>query len=36
MKAGLKSDCWKEPKTEIFVFTAEVFGEKDLMKSAGS
>lgn len=28
-KAGLPWDCWKDPKTTIEVFTAEVFGEKD-------
>jgi len=27
-KAGLKPDAWKDPATEIYVFTAEVFGEK--------
>lgn len=26
-KAGLASDCYKDPKTEIFVFTAQVFSE---------
>jgi AmmeMemoRadiSam system protein A len=25
-KAGLPADAWKDPKTEIFLFTAEVFG----------
>ena len=29
-KAGLPSDCWKDPKTTIEVFTAEVFNEKDI------
>jgi AmmeMemoRadiSam system protein A len=28
-KAGISSDAWKEPATELYVFTAEVFGEKD-------
>ena len=28
-KAGLPSDAWKDPKTDIYVFTAEVFGEKE-------
>lgn len=28
-KAGLKSDAYKDPQTEIFYFSAEVFGEKD-------
>lgn len=27
-KAGLAPDAWKDPKTEIYIFTAEVFGEK--------
>ena len=26
-KAGLGADCWKDKKTEIFIFSAEVFGE---------
>lgn len=26
-KAGLSPDAWRDPKTEVFVFTAEVFGE---------
>jgi AmmeMemoRadiSam system protein A len=25
-KAGLPDDAWKDPKTEVFLFTAEVFG----------
>ncbi len=25
-KAGLASDAWKDPKTEVYLFTAEVFG----------
>jgi uncharacterized protein len=25
-KAGLPADAWKDPKTEVFLFTAEVFG----------
>lgn len=29
-KAGLTSDCWKNPETDIYVFTAQVFGEKDI------
>lgn len=28
-KAGLPSDAWKDKKTELFVFTAEVFSEKE-------
>ncbi|MCX5686620.1 MAG: AmmeMemoRadiSam system protein A [Candidatus Omnitrophica bacterium] len=27
-KAGLPADAWKDPATEIYIFTAEVFGEK--------
>jgi AMMECR1 domain-containing protein len=26
-KAGLPSDAWREPETQIEVFSAEVFGE---------
>ena len=29
-KAGLASDAWKDKDTEILIFTAEVFSEKDL------
>ena len=28
-KAGLAYDAWKDPKTEVQVFTAEVFGEAE-------
>ena len=28
-KAGLAPDAWKEPDTEVLVFTAEVFGEEN-------
>ncbi|MCP4711947.1 MAG: AmmeMemoRadiSam system protein A [Planctomycetes bacterium] len=28
-KAGLPSDAWKKSDTEVLLFTAEVFGEKD-------
>ena len=27
-KAGLDPDAWKDPKTEVYLFTAEVFGER--------
>lgn len=27
-KAGISPEAWKDPKTEIYVFSAEVFGEK--------
>ena len=26
-KAGLAPDAWKDPKTEVYLFTADVFGE---------
>jgi len=29
-KAGLSPDAWKDKETEIFVYEAQVFGEKDL------
>ena len=31
-KAGLPPDAWKDPNTEIYVFSAEVFGEKGAEK----
>jgi len=27
-KAGLPPDAWKDPETEVYVYTAQVFGEK--------
>ena len=27
-KAGLSPDAWKDPKTELYIFSAEVFGEE--------
>ena len=29
LKAGIAADAWKDEETEIFIFSAEVFGEKD-------
>ncbi len=29
-KAGLPADCWKDSKTQIEIFTADVFSEKDV------
>lgn len=28
-KAGMPAHAWKDPSTEVYVFTAEVFGEKE-------
>ncbi|NOY76819.1 MAG: AmmeMemoRadiSam system protein A [Calditrichaeota bacterium] len=28
-KAGLPGNCWKEPETEILIFSADIFSEKD-------
>jgi AmmeMemoRadiSam system protein A len=28
-KAGLQGDCWKQPGTQILIFSAEVFSEKE-------
>jgi len=28
-KAGLPSDCWKNPSTQLYTFTAQVFGEEE-------
>ncbi len=30
LKAGLPPGCWQDPETEIYLFTAEIFSEKDL------
>ncbi len=30
LKAGIASDAWKDEDTEIYIFSAEVFGEKDV------
>lgn len=30
MKAGMHGDCWKDPGTEILIFSAIIFGEKNL------
>ncbi len=27
-KAGLPADAWKDPNTEVYLFTAEIFGDK--------
>jgi len=29
-KAGLPADCWKDPATQLNIFTATVFSEKDI------
>ena len=29
-KAGLPANAWKDPQTEVHLFTAEVFGEKEI------
>ncbi len=29
LKAGLPPGCWRDPETEIYLFTAEVFSERD-------
>jgi uncharacterized protein (TIGR00296 family) len=28
-KAGLPPNAWRDPATDLYVFTAEVFGEKE-------
>ncbi len=30
LKAGLPPGCWQDPETEIYLFTAEIFSEKEL------
>lgn len=29
VKAGLRPGCWRDSRTEIYIFTAEIFGEKE-------
>lgn len=29
-KAGMEPNCWKDPETEIHIFSAEIFSEKNL------
>jgi hypothetical protein len=31
-KAGLPADAWKDPGTELYIFTADVFSEKEIIK----
>lgn len=31
IKAGLPPEAWKEPGTEIYIFSAEIFSEKELL-----
>ncbi|MFN3504796.1 MAG: AmmeMemoRadiSam system protein A [Caldimicrobium sp.] len=31
LKAGLPEDCYLDPEVEIYIFTAEIFRERDLM-----
>ena len=33
-KAGMRSDCWMDEDTDIFSFTAVVFGERDVHREA--
>jgi uncharacterized protein (TIGR00296 family) len=28
-KAGLAADAWKDPATEVYIFSAEIFSEKE-------
>ena len=32
-KAGLPADAWKQSDTQVLLFTAEVFGEKDFAEN---
>jgi AmmeMemoRadiSam system protein A len=32
-KAGLPVDAWKDPKTDVYLFTAEVFSEKEFSQA---
>ncbi len=30
LKAGMEPGCWRDPDTEIYIFSADIFSEKDL------
>ncbi len=30
-KAGLPSDCWRDPDTDILIFSADIFSERDFV-----
>ncbi|MGB9762201.1 MAG: AmmeMemoRadiSam system protein A [Caldimicrobium thiodismutans] len=30
LKAGLSENCWEDPETELYLFTAEVFSEREI------
>jgi|Deesub1362B_J571_1020462.scaffolds.fasta_scaffold22189_2 AmmeMemoRadiSam system protein A len=32
IKAGMAPGCWKDPATEIYIFSADIFSEKDFAK----
>jgi AMMECR1 domain-containing protein len=34
VKAGLARDAWRDPATEVYGFTAEIFSEKGMRKTA--
>jgi len=34
LKAGLPPRCWQDPETELYLFTAEIFSEKDFRVGA--
>ena len=34
LKAGLQPGCWRDPQTQVLIFSAQVFGERDLLGPA--
>jgi AmmeMemoRadiSam system protein A len=34
LKAGLQRGCWRDPQTQVLIFSAQVFGERDLLGQA--
>ncbi|MBI4797538.1 MAG: AmmeMemoRadiSam system protein A [Desulfarculus sp.] len=34
LKAGLNPGCWRDPQTQVLIFSAQVFGERDLLGRA--
>lgn len=31
LKAGLQPGCWQDPQSQVLIFSAQVFGERDLL-----
>jgi uncharacterized protein len=34
LKAGLQPGCWRDPQSQVLIFSAQIFGERDLLAQA--